>query len=73
MNTSYQVGFELFFNIQNFSFGFFLRLCRLDWPQIYRMLPASVSQVLGLKTCTTITQLVQNFKNRHLARHGDNV
>jgi hypothetical protein len=33
-------------------------LCRPGWPGTHRNPPASVSQVLGSKVCTNITQLI---------------
>ena len=36
---------------------FWNSLCRLGWPQAHRGLPAFVSQVLGLKACTTTSSL----------------
>lgn len=34
-----------------------MELCKPDWPQINRDLPASASQVLGLKACTITPRL----------------
>ena len=36
-------------------------LCKPGWPQTHRDLPASASQVLGLKVCTTIARLPDKF------------
>lgn len=45
-------------------------LCRIGWLQIHRALPASVSRVLALKECTTMSSITLVFEIGSLTEPG---